>query len=678
MVLVGSDGEDERRPTGISKRIKFPKKYFDDCNTVDHASVPRKLRSAMKKRNRESDSPPLPDSNKTNNTVNGVELIRKDDTKRSKLNMQGDSGGSPSHATLGPITKDEEEVVETLYALAGMFPDTDKSDGTKLDDGASEAKAPVLLETENCKLASKVSKEQEEIKTFCSTASGDVTKYSTTGEAVKVQSLNETSLPTLPSKQLAMEFDNYVPRVDHPLKSLLCGTELSTERLSCNSLVFGGPSELNLNSRIKQPEPEGTSVSGRKVEIAFGQVTALGHQHGQQNNITESTNNDSGLWPGLSSTGGLAQTQEPSLQSSTAKLPAWLGNATCATRLYLSNNVPITEKNDRVSVNGKKSCKRGSAHVYISHLIKAFQTTERKDSVPMRPTQLIADEGSKQGAVIAVNNPNGVKNGFNGVVANRSIVCAAAEKNPSEVRNAILLHKKLLQDQRQASTISGLYNPNKQSIDFLSLSAGGCGVEAHNNTNKSGIGMEPLTQVHVPYLQPRAQSHMSMPFSMPSNRHSSDLFSDHLSAAAAQQVHMQLPQYLGSTFCSSTHLGATASPNQQQLQWTQLTSEYKLGGVAGPYIPNWQNGGQDSPSLIQYAHAIFPHPRSSLDLLGPKYAPILPQQQQQLIAVNTSLPPAKVKRQHHPLPHGPGYEGNGGGFHPGRAPSMQLLCDEHI
>ena len=29
MVLVGSDGEDERRPTGISKRIKFPKKVND-------------------------------------------------------------------------------------------------------------------------------------------------------------------------------------------------------------------------------------------------------------------------------------------------------------------------------------------------------------------------------------------------------------------------------------------------------------------------------------------------------------------------------------------------------------------------------------------------------------------------------------------------------------------------
>lgn len=36
----------------------------------------------------------------------------------------------------GSITKDEEEVVETLYALAGMFPNNGSSDTSKLDDGS--------------------------------------------------------------------------------------------------------------------------------------------------------------------------------------------------------------------------------------------------------------------------------------------------------------------------------------------------------------------------------------------------------------------------------------------------------------------------------------------------------------------------------------------------------------
>lgn len=42
-------------------------------------------------------------------------------------------GGSHSQTESGPITKDEEEVVETLYALAGMFPNNVASDKPNLD-----------------------------------------------------------------------------------------------------------------------------------------------------------------------------------------------------------------------------------------------------------------------------------------------------------------------------------------------------------------------------------------------------------------------------------------------------------------------------------------------------------------------------------------------------------------
>lgn len=70
----------------------------------------------MKKRNRESasPSPSLPDAKKVNHTMSGIELLMKKD------------GGSE-------ITKDEEEVVETLYALAGLFPRNDVNDNSKVD-----------------------------------------------------------------------------------------------------------------------------------------------------------------------------------------------------------------------------------------------------------------------------------------------------------------------------------------------------------------------------------------------------------------------------------------------------------------------------------------------------------------------------------------------------------------
>ena len=107
--------------------------------------------TTMKKRNRESISPPFPDKKETNHGTNGVELpgIKKSRlnvvvisssefqilfynfpqyailclTPELNLQQPADPDGSPSR----PITKDEEEVVEPLSALADMFPNNNKN-----------------------------------------------------------------------------------------------------------------------------------------------------------------------------------------------------------------------------------------------------------------------------------------------------------------------------------------------------------------------------------------------------------------------------------------------------------------------------------------------------------------------------------------------------------------------
>ncbi|XP_047329078.1 uncharacterized protein LOC124932486 [Impatiens glandulifera] len=78
---------------------------------ADHPCVvPRKLRSAMIKRNHQvSISPTLPEAKKR---VKGIKLKKEVPKKRSR---------KQSTAMATPITKDEEEVVETLNALAGIF-----------------------------------------------------------------------------------------------------------------------------------------------------------------------------------------------------------------------------------------------------------------------------------------------------------------------------------------------------------------------------------------------------------------------------------------------------------------------------------------------------------------------------------------------------------------------------
>lgn len=47
------------------------------------------------------------------------------------------------------VTKDEEEVAETLYALASMVPDTTKTKKRGLDGETSEAKSSSLLQAKS-------------------------------------------------------------------------------------------------------------------------------------------------------------------------------------------------------------------------------------------------------------------------------------------------------------------------------------------------------------------------------------------------------------------------------------------------------------------------------------------------------------------------------------------------
>ncbi|KAK9270043.1 hypothetical protein L1049_025616 [Liquidambar formosana] len=178
----------------------------------------------------------------------------------------------------------------------------------------------------------------------------------------------------------------------------------------------------------------------------------------------------------------------------------------------------------------------------------------------------------------------------------------------------------------------------------------------------------------------------------PQTCYSSSPYPDQLSSTtAAQQVQLQLPPYLSPSF-GPPHLSPPASTKQQQQQqqriWAaQLATLYRPGGTTSPMaqFPSWQSGRQDSPLLAQCAQAMLPPSPSSLEVLGPKYISISPQQHQ-FMAITSSLPPVsssfitktapKVKRQHHHLPSG--FEENGGGFHSDGALPLQLLCNEHL
>ncbi|KAE8057239.1 hypothetical protein FH972_013945 [Carpinus fangiana] len=619
-----SDREDELRvqapslSNGSSKRFKISRKFFDDCNGVDHASVPRKLRSAMKKRNRESISPPLPDSKKLNHTVSGVESHVKNGVKKPKLNVKR----TPEQTLSGPITKDEEEVVETLYALAGMFPSNDVNEKSKLDSESMEEKPSALPESRESTMPSledsAVTKDNLSalplIIAEVANPSSNVER--SPKETTIVDSLNESSVqeqPDLPdSKRVHMELDSSVPQLNLHCMPILTRSESNNEKPLVDA------DELSLDTST-QPE---TPLIERKPEIALVPAIAIATQLERQSMIKEPTKNGPALWPGLSSveSHGVGS-HGPSVQSSAAKNPGWLDTAV-ATRDRSFGSGSSSGKISKVGVNGN-SRKRCATHVHISRLIRILQMPENQERLLLQPNHLKPQEGSKLGVLMAINNFHGVRNSLNGIISPTNLCNSTTERNSNEAKIGIVQHQRLHQDQPQAALASGVYTPQKQSFDFLSLLAGGGGVEAKNSFNKAGNGLDSMSQLQVPYLQSLAQQQTLMPFSMPQARFSSSAYPDQLS-------------------------GAPATSHQ---------------------------GRQDSPMLIPCARAIIPHPPSSLEVLGPKYTTVS-QQQQHLMAITSSFPPARLKRQDHALPAV--YDETGGGFNASGALPLQLLCNERL
>ncbi|TXG52065.1 hypothetical protein EZV62_021234 [Acer yangbiense] len=717
------------------KRFKLPKKqFFDDCNGVDHASVPRKLRSAMKKRSRESLSPPLPDSKKLNHTISlRVESpLKKDGIKKSKLSMkQGSSDWSTNHAA-GPITKDEEEVVETLYALAGMFPDNDSHDKRKLETTPLEAKLPALPDCKDSPTPaiedSAITKEDESsifpLRTTESTNTPSSNVDNSVKETAGVDSLNEPGVQeqhdSNDSKTLNVKSESCVSQVNlHGMISSLSKTEHNDDKPSCNPVKFHLLPELNLDSGMKQSSQKDTSLLDRKPELVLG-FLKHGHLVRYCIHYTDtcilfaSFFKGPGLWPGLSpmvlhDAGSLSP-----LQSSAAKTPAWLDTAKCAYKPSSFENGISFGKVSK-GTGDRRSLKRCAAHVYISRLIRDLKMPESKEKLPLQPDPLrTAHVRQKQGIVMAINDFDSVKHGLNGVISCNNIGSSTSGRSLSEVRNGFLQHNRFHEDHQQNAASSRVNTLQKQGFDFLSLSAGGGGAaEATKSFNRTGNhGIAPSLQFQVPYLHSLAQHQRFMTHSMPQTRYPTSAYPDQLStstSASPQQVQLQLPPYLSSPFLGPPHTSPTFSTKQQQQHQHQhqhqqhqqqhqqqqqqqhqhhhqqlwaahLAAQYRPAGTstAMNQFPSWVNGRHD-PTLLHCPQST-PSP-SALEVFGPKYSPIsqqqqLQQQQQQQQPQLVSIPPTRVKRQDHHLPLV--YEETEGGFWTGGAFPLQLLCNERL
>ncbi|QCE16686.1 uncharacterized protein LOC114195913 isoform X2 [Vigna unguiculata] len=590
-----------------TKKFKFPRKFTKVGNGVDHASVPRKIRSAVKKRGRESISG---DSEKVNHKMDGMKSPQKDGIKKSK--KQRSPCWSTRQVLPGPITKDEEEVAETLYALAGMLPDNDSNTKSEPDSESLPENSRVFQDQEESQSAN--------VTVEASGATTDDGKRSPKG-CKKLGSLSET---------IGHEQTDFTDFPDSA-NFLVAATQSTVPKVNLQAVSMvksenGGrvalhDSELSLDMGLNVPIQPQISHIGRKSNVEYQTVGSIDRKQEQHMVKYQKETESPTWWPSLSPTAspGIVASHLP---SSAAKTLDWLNTAIGTSKQDLMETCSSGEKISEIVIQEKKSRKRCASHVHISHIIRSLEVSRRlagKGHELYESHQARLPEGSNCGVIMEAHNLNWTKSGNSNAAGT---VHSAAISNSRETKNGIL-HHGLYHDISRAPSTSGLHGPKKQGFNFLSLSTGGSELKVNESFNKGESKLEPYSKSQVPYFQSLQQQHGLMPFQSP---YASN-FLDHLPVVGPQvRLQQQQPHYYG-TPLRGAHYSSTLSYKQQhQSFWAvQLASQ---GGssvncsIVRAQYPNWQSGGHDS----SVASPCLPHSTASFEALGSKISSISDQQ----------------------------------------------------
>ncbi|XP_048503363.1 uncharacterized protein LOC104908066 isoform X3 [Beta vulgaris subsp. vulgaris] len=639
---MGFDGQDElhHSTTVNSMKFKLPRKIFSDSNT----SVPRKLRSVA-----------LPDGRRLNNRVNGVESLSKDCSKKSKICMQNAwSDNSARRNASVAISKDEEEVAETLFALAGMIPLDSLPVNKRTDNKSLQAKTSDLSKKQHSN--STPSEDpmvlKEETTATTPTATIDSSKRDSS-QARSVIDPPPLILSTLSERrQMNLNLKVSVPPGHFQIPPLLRACD--ERQLKTNSNSVCASAEQSQESRLTETKQE-----RRESHINIG-VASL-----DRGPATSAVIRDN-AWPSTSLPGSGVGVLP--LQSSATFLPSW-SNHTFPSK---SGSCDDTRSAGKISCSingGRKSWRRCVAHVYISRLIQVLQNSEGKDISPLAAGHVVGYQDDLKERLAAGN-----------------MVGSSAYKNFCETANDVSGLKNCQAEVARRS-LSGCCDSKKQSYNFLSLSTG-AGTEVNNGVNRLGITLEAKDHVHQ--MHSGAPSNSYVPSSLSQNRFPSIPYRDQVAGAsgvspsAPPQVHIQVPPYF-SNHCGTAPSSSTRSTHQphskqQQQIWTaQLAAQFRPGPVLSSHIANWQNSRRDwgrNPHSMNHMPAQFSAPQPSLEMVGSKYLHISQQPQQQLFGLGPSLPTSNAKLQNGQRPLI--CEDKGARFHPDGVRPLQLLCNEQL
>uniref|UniRef100_A0A803MV25 Uncharacterized protein n=1 Tax=Chenopodium quinoa TaxID=63459 RepID=A0A803MV25_CHEQI len=614
------------------------------------------------------------------------QLLHSTTVSSIKFKLPRKQNGWSDHSSGGTvsveISKDEAEVAETLFALAGLVPH-DGVHANDKDEECLDGKMSGLSKRQNNDampssegfflllffLTSNPMVLTEEPKT----ANPAPTTNGPPRDSSKKRTVNESTLSW--SKQLSegrqMNPNSKVsvPPAHFQIPPLLRACD---ERQITHSTPFYCSTEQNLESRLNETNGEKFQFPKRESHINIGAVDFAASK--DRENATSSN------------CGANALTLRPSLglgvdglhsQSATTIFPSSPGKAS-SSKIVSCKDTPSAGKVPYSINGGRKTWRRSVAHVYISHLIQVLQSSERRDTHPLDTSQL------RPSQCLSTGHASGNRDDLSTAFTAGHMFGSAADKICETANDVSVLPKKC-QVEDQGRSLSGKCNSKEESYNFLSLSTG-AGTEVNKGGSVNRLGITMGAKDHVLQLHSVAEHNTYVPCSMPQNSFPPIRYGDHAAAVSAAppsmppQVHIQVPSYY-SNHCGPVPLGTARStqlshPKQQQQIWTaQLSAQFRPSPLLSSHIANWQNSARDPHTMIpMQAHLSASRP--SLETMGSKYLHISQQPQQQYLGLSPSLPMSNVKIQNSQLPSI--REDKGGRFHSGGVLPLQLLCNERL
>ncbi|KAK4787519.1 hypothetical protein SAY86_011352 [Trapa natans] len=540
-----SDRAEELRTVVGPKRLKLPRKFLQDCNSVKQAPVPRKLRSAMKKRCRESPLLFVHNSKKPKHLIQGGESPKKDGARRTNKHEKSRTGFS------GRITEDEEAVVEALYSLAGMFLNNGATCNSNADEEPAQDDSSAIPGG-FCTCTNSISEAAKEAIKATVPSYNEERLSEENGGTHCPDGLSADHEPKLVDLELFRKEADNGAETDWQAISSHSFYEKMNHGLhaSCNILH---PAEPTLDSHINQPEKMEMLALPRKEDQK--EVSVNTNQLDLNHKIEDNRYKGPVLWPGLLTT-SVSQGDSSPLQLSRSKIAAWIDSSACSTKNDSGESWLPIEKfpKRRVRKILEKKCVK---HVFISHLIRTLQMSVSKDELELQPnTGRQHEETTKQYSNAGGPRFNSLQDSSN--KASTGMISSDSSRNSYGDRNVI-------RQKNRQSEGAKLSSPKNEGCNFSSLS--------------DSIGR--ANQMPSPsYLQSVARQQV-MSMSLPSSKTYYYSYPDQLSefsASRSHQVQLQLPSYLGNSSHLLLHPGSIVIPKEkhhQQLVWAgQLASAH--------------------------------------------------------------------------------------------------------